>query len=597
MNYEIVFMLLLMCAALIAFVRELFPIEVTALGLLTVLVLTGTLEVTEALSGFSSTAVVAIGSLFVLSHALTKTGLLETIADRMGEGARTRSWPMMVLLLVLVSFGSGVLNNTAVVALSIPLVLKLCRRLKLSPSKVLMPLSFASILGGTLTLIGTSTNLLVNSVIVDAEQPPLGMFEFTIMGAILTAAGLLYIVLAARPLLPARVDSGDLTTKYRMGRFLTELTIEEDSRLVGLTLSGEQINDTYGVTVLEVIRGPAETHLEDCGTVSLKSGDLLVVQGELENILRFQREQQLTMLPDVELNDDQLVAGGQTLVEAWVSPGSSMIGRTLKQLDFHYHHGAWVLAISRVKTTLRKRVAEIKLRVADALLILIPRDRISGLERTGDAVVLSEREFSLRRSRRWWLVFVVLPLVIIAAAIGVLDIAAGAMAGAVLLLLFGVMTPQEAYRAIDWSVIFMIAAFVPVGHAFQVTGTADFLARSLLYASSWAPSEYAPHVVLALVYLATMALTQIASNNAAAVVVAPIALSLGPALGVDSRPFVFAVVFAASAAFMTPMGYQTNLMVHAAGQYRFTDYARFGAPLNLLVWLLSTVLIPVIWPF
>lgn len=597
MNYEIVFMLLLMCAALVAFVKELFPIEVTALGLLAVLVLTGTLEVKEALAGFSSTAVIAIGGLFVLSHALTKTGLLETIADRMGEGARSRPWPMIVLLLALVSIGSGILNNTAVVALSIPLVLKLCRRLHLSPSKVLMPLSFASILGGTLTLIGTSTNLLVNSVIVDAHQQPLGMFEFTIMGAVLAAAGLLYIVLAARPLLPARVDSGDLTTKYRVGRFLTELTLEENSRLVGLTLSGEQINDSYGVTVLEVIRGPAETHLEDCGTVSLKPGDLLVVQGELENIIRFQREQQLTMLPDVELHDDQLVAGGQTLVEAWVAPGSSMIGRTLKQLDFHHYHGAWVLAISRVKATLYRRVAEIKLRMADALLILIPRDRISGLERTGDAVVLSEREFSLRRRRRWWLVFVVLPLVIIAAATGLLDVAAGALVGAVVLLLFGVMTPQEAYRAVDWSVIFMIAAFVPVGHAFQVTGTADFLARSLLYASSWAPADFAPHVVLALVYLATMALTQVASNNAAAVVVTPIALSLGPALGVDSRPFVLAVVFAASAAFMTPMSYQTNLMVHAAGQYRFTDYVRFGSPLNLLVWLLAMVLIPLIWPF
>lgn len=597
MNYEIVFMLLLMGAALVAFVRELFPIEVTALALLAVLVLSGILEVRDALAGFGSTAVVAIGGLFVLSHALTKTGLLETIADRMGEGARNRPWPMIVLLLALVSFGSGVLNNTAVVALSIPLVLKLCRRLQLSPSKVLLPLSFASILGGTLTLIGTSTNLLVNSVIVDANEPPLGVFEFTVLGAVLAVAGLLYIIIAARPLLAARVESSDLTTKYRLGKFLTELTIEEDSKLVGQTLAGEKINERYGITVLEVICGSAETHLEDCGTVLLKPGDLLVVQGDLENIVRFQREQQATMMPDVELHDDQLVAGGQTLVEAWIAPGSSMIGRTLKQLDFHHYHGSWVLAISRLKATLYKRIADIKLRLADALLILIPRNRIAGLERTGDVVVLSEREFSLRRNRRWWLVLVVLPLVIIAAATGLLDIAAGALVGAVVLLLFGVMTPHEAYRAIDWSVIFMIAAFVPVGHAFQVSGTADFLARSLLSVSSWAPPELAPHVVLAMVYLVTALLTQVASNNAAAVVVAPIALSLGPALGVDSRPFVFAVCFAASAAFMTPMGYQTNLMVHAAGQYRFSDYLRFGAPLNLLVWILAMILIPVIWPF
>jgi di/tricarboxylate transporter len=596
MDYQVAFMLLLTGVALVAFVREFFPIEVTALGLLAVLVVTGTIEVSDALAGFSSTAVVAIGSLYVLSRALTKTGLLETIADRVGESARNRPWPMIVLLLLAVCFGSGVLNNTAVVALSIPLAMKMCRQLQLSPSKVLMPLSYASMLGGTLTLIGTSTNLLVNSVVVDSSQRPLGVFEFTVLGAILAAAGLLYIVLAARRLLPARAEIGGLTDKYQMGGYLTELKLGKDSKLVGHNLSEEHINERYRVTVLEVIRDPSETHLEDAGTLSLRPGDLLVVHGEFEDILRLQREQQLTLLPDVELGDDQLAAGGQ-LVEAWIAPGSRMIGRTLKQLDFHHRYGAYVLAIRRVRTTLFKRVADVSLRFADALLVLVARERVPTLEETNDLILFSEHEFFLRKGRRWWLVLVVLPLVVLAAATGALEIAAAAMVGAVVLLLFGVMTPQEAYRSVDWSVIFMVAAFVPVGHAFQVTGTADFLARGLLRASAWAPADLAPHAVLAMLYLVTAILTQVASNNAAAVVVAPIALSLGPALGVDSRPFVFAVCFAASAAYMTPMGYQTNLMVHAAGRYRFTDYVRFGAPLNLLVWVLATILIPVFWPF
>lgn len=597
MNVEVIFMLCLMGAALVAFVKELFPIEVTALGVLAVLVLTRTIGVEDALSGFSSTAVVAIGSLFVISHALTKTGLLETIADRIGDRAHDRPWPMIVLLLVLVSIGSGILNNTAVVALSIPLVMKLCRRLGVSPSKVLLPLSYASILGGTLTLIGTSTNLLVSTVVEEANQPPLGMFEFTLLGAVLTGAGLLYVILAARVMLPARADTGGLTEKYRVGAYLTELMLSEDSKLVGHSLSEEHINEQYNITVIEVIRGKSETHLVDVGMVSLQQGDFLIVQGELEDILRFQRDQQLTLLPDVKLTDEELAVGDQVLVETWVAPGSRMIGRTLKQLDFHHRYGAFVLAVHRRRSTLRKRVADIILHFADALLILIPRDRIGALEETGDIVVLSEREFFIRRERRWWLVLVVLPLVILAAASGLLDIGAGALVGAVVIMLFGVMTPQRAYRAVEWPVVFMIAAFVPVGYAFQVTGTADFLARSLIFASAWAPPDIAPHVVLAMVYLVTAVLTQVASNNAAAVVVAPIALSLGPALGVDSRPFVIAVCFAASAAFMTPMGYQTNLMVHAAGEYRFMDYVRFGTPLNLLAWVLATILIPVIWPF
>ncbi|UCD25334.1 MAG: anion permease, partial [Gemmatimonadota bacterium] len=232
-----------------------------------------------------------------------------------------------------------------------------------------------------------------------------------------------------------------------------------------------------------------------------------------------------------------------------------------------------------------------------ALLILIPPDRIPSLERDGNVVIFRERDVTLRKGRMWWLPLVVMPLVVLAAAFGALDIAAGALVGAVLLLLFGVITPQEAYRAVDWPVIFVIAAFVPVGHGFQVTGTADFLARTVLAIGSWAPVALLPYVVLAMVYIVTVVLTQVVSNNAAAVVVAPIALSLGPALGVDSRPFVIAVCFAASAAFMTPMGYQTNLMVHAAGEYRFSDYLRFGAPLNLLVGLLALILLPVVWPF
>jgi di/tricarboxylate transporter len=563
--------------------------------MLATLVLAGILDVDEALAGFSSNAAVAIGSLFVLSHSLTKAGVLEAMAARLGDTAGTRPWRTMTLLLVLVAVGSGILNNTAVVALSIPLALRLCHRFELSPSKVLLPLSFASILGGTLTLIGTSTNLLVNAVVEDSRQPPLAMFEFTRLGLVLAGVGLIYVLLAARRFLPARSAPGGLTRKYRVGEFLAELVVDEESKLVGENLSHEHVNERYGVTVLEVIRRPSQAYLEEAGTVLLQPDDLLVVQGEVEDILRLRQDFQLSTLPEAKL-DDELVAGGQ-LVEAWVAPGSRMIGRSLRQLDFHRRYGAYVLAISRAKTKLQRRVAEIPLRLGDALLILTPEPSVPKLETSGGLVIFSERKASLTRGHLWWLPIVVLPAVVLAAALGWLDIAAGALVGAVVVLLFGVITPQEAYRSVDWPVIFVIAAFVPVGHAFQATGTADFLARSVLLGSAWAPPELHPHVVLAMIYLVTALLTQVASNNAAAVVVTPIALSLGPALGVDSRPFVLAVCFAASAAFMTPMGYQTNLMVHTAGEYRFVDYIRFGAPLSLLAWVVTTLLIPVFWPF
>jgi di/tricarboxylate transporter len=571
---EIGFMLILMGLALVAFVREIFPIEVTALAIVAVLLITGIIEIDTAIAGFSSRAVVTIGSLFVLSRALIKTGLLETVADAISRKANHRPGLMTVVLLVAVAVGSGVLNNTAVVAVSIPLVMKLCRRVALSPSKALMPISYASILGGTLTLIGTSTNLLVSEVVVESGLPALGVFDFTPMGSVLLVVGLAYVVVAARHLLPQRTATGALTEKYRVADYLTEVILGEESTLVGTTLTNAHINEKYGVTVLEVIRGPSETHVGDVDAMSLRRGDRLVVQGALEDIL-----------------------GGQALVEAWVRPGSSMIGRTLKQLDFHFHLGGFVLAISRVGETLRTRVSDVVLRFADALLVLVPRDRISDLEETGDLVVLSEHDVHLRRAPYWWLVLVLLPMSVALAAFGVMDIAAGTLISSVLLLLFGVLTPVEAYRSVDWSVVFLIAAFVPLGHAVTSTGTAAFLAHNLLAASSWAPSDIAPYVVLSLIYLTTAVLTQIVSNSAAVIIATPIALSLAPELGVDWQPLVFAVAFAGSAAFMTPMGYQTNLMVYAAGEYRFLDYVRFGAPLNLLFWLLATFLIPFFWPF
>jgi di/tricarboxylate transporter len=597
MTLSIAFMLVLMAAALVAFVKELFPIEVTALGLLAILLASGVIEPQEALAGFSSTAVVAIACLFVLSHALTKTGLLETVADWVGDHAHARPELIMLLLLVAVSFGSGFLNNTAVVALSIPLVMKLCRRLDLSPSKVLLPLSYASILGGTLTLIGTSTNLLVSSLMEDAGVKPLGMFEISIAGTVMLVVGLVYILLTASRLLPSRAASGALTDRYLGGGFLTELVVGNGSVLIGHNLSEEHISERFGVTVLEIVRNHSETHLEDVATVGLRKSDHLVVQGELDDILRMRRELGLQLLPDAKLTDTDLTTGGQVLVEAWIAPGSQMAGRTLKQLDFHHHYGAFVLAVRRVGTTLKKRLGDVVLRLADALLILAPRERLDEMEASGDVKILSEHDVHLRRQPRWWVVLIVLPAVIVAAALGWVEIAAGALIGAIVLLLSRVITPEEAYRSMNWPVLFMIAAFVPVGHAFQVTGTADFLARGLLLVGRWVTPDLAPYVVLATLYLLTSALTQIASNSAAAIVVAPIALSLGPSLGVDSRPFVIAVCFAASAAFVTPMSYQTNLMVYVPGEYRFGDFLRFGIPLGLVMWILSVILIPIFWPF
>ncbi|MEM7356679.1 MAG: SLC13 family permease, partial [Acidobacteriota bacterium] len=506
MTFEIFFMLALIGVALVAFVKEVLPIEVTALGILAVLVVSGIVTADEAVAGFSSKAVVAIGGLFVLSHALMKTGLLEVAAEKLSERSKNRPWFGIGVLLCCTGVFSGFLNNTAMVALAIPLVMKLCGRLGISPSKVLLPLSYASIFGGTLTLIGTSTNLLVSAVVEEAGERPFTMFEFTRMGWVFLAAGLLYVLIFSKRLLPARAEVGAATEKYRMQGYLTELIVDDKSKLLGKNLIEAQLNERYAVTVLELVRQGdegEERHLEDVGRIRLQAGDHLIVQGTVDDILRMRKEQGISLLPDVKLDDKELAADGQVMAEAWITHNSRMIGRTLKGLNFHSEFGGFVLAIKRVGAVLRKKVARVQLRYTDSLLVLIPRSKLDKLRASEDLLVLSEQEVALRRGRLWWLIFLILPTVITLAALGWMKISAGVLVGSVLLLLLGILKPQDAYRSIDWSVIFLIAAFVPVGQAFVKTGTADFVASGILSVISWAPPHLAPYVALSTIYLVT----------------------------------------------------------------------------------------------
>ncbi len=596
MTWSIAFVLFLLLVALACFVKEWLPIEVTALGLVGALLASGLLTVEDAVAGFSNKAVIAIGALFVLSHALTKTGVLEVAADRMTRIGKHSPWLAVMILLCAVGVLSGFLNNTAVVAIFIPLTMDLCRRIDVSPSKVLIPLSYASIFGGTLTLIGTSTNLLVSAVTEEMGAPAFGMFEFTPLGAAMLVLGLAYVLLFARKLLPGTLGSGALTEKYKLDGYLTEVKVLEGSELAGQNPTEARIAEHYDTMVLAILRGK-ERYTTQIRRRKIVEGDVLIVEGSIENLVRMRKDLGVSLLSDKDLQDEEVAQEGRVMVEAIVAPVSGLVGQTLRLTDFRQHYGGFVLAIRRLGATLREKVADIPLQSADSLLLLIQRDRLDELRRSENLVVLSEIDIQLRRRRWWWLVLLVLPAVIVGAATGLMDIAASAMLGAIVLLIAGVLRPQEAYRAVEWPVIFMIAAFIPVGHVIIATGTADFLARGLLRVGQAFPENVAPFAVLSLVYFITSLLTQLVSNNAAAIIVAPLAFSLGEALGVDPRPFLVAVCFAASAEFMTPMGYQTNLMVYGPGNYRFLDYTRFGAPLNIGFWLLSSALIPVFWSF
>ena len=595
MTPEILLLLVLLGATLAAFVTELLPVEVTALALLSVLLLTGIVSVQEALSGFSNEAVVTVGAMFALSHAVAKTGLLETAAEWLSRAVGPRKWLGIALFLSIASLLSGFLNNTAVVAILIPLAIEFCRRFGLAPARILLPLSYASIFGGTLTLIGTSTNLLVSSLAADGGEEPLGMFEFAPLGAVFLVVGIVYVVVLGPKLLPDRDEAPTLVGKYQMAPFLTELRVAEGSKLIGQTVRDADLNRRYDVMVLAVLRGD-ERIVENLRQLPLAAGDLLVARGTVEGFVRLRGEQGLALLSD-KVPEAELAAGDQILAEALVPPNSSLIGRTLQELDFRRRHQAFVLAIRRLGATLHQRLAETPLRFSDTLLLVTTKGHLDELRRSEEILVTSELDLTLHRHRLWWLVFLVLPVAMTLAALGVVPIVAGALAACVVLLAVGAITPRETYRAVDWSVLFFIAAFVPLGDAMFNTGAADLVGSAILFPVRWLPAELAPWAAVSLLYLGTSLLTEVLTNNAAAILLTPIAIGMSHALGVDARPLVMAVCFAASASFMTPTGYQTNMMVYGPGNYRYRDYLRLGAPLNLIFWIVASLLIPRIWGF
>lgn len=596
MPLEALLLLVFLGAAFGAFFFELLPVDVTALTLLLALVASGLVPLDEGVAGFSNQGVLTIAGLFILSHALMRTGLLEVVGERLSRRFGHRRWIGVAVFLGLVALMSGFLNNTAVVAMTIPLGIEICRRLGISPSKVLMPLSFAAIFGGTLTLIGTSTNLLVSSIVMEAGQAPLGMFEFTPLGAVFLALGLGYVVLRAPRALPERASLESLTSDFQMTSYLTELRVVEGSKLVGRTVRIVRMSERYDVTVLAILRD-SERITENLRAQELQVGDTLVVRGTTGGLMRLRSDTGVALLSDVKMTDEELAGSEQVVVEALVVPNSGLIGRTLQEMDFRRSYGGFVLAIRRAEATLRERLARTPLRFADTLLIVTSRDRLGELRRGDELLVVSEIDLRLRRERLWWLPLLLIPLVMLLAATGLVDLLVGVLASVVLLLGLGVLNPLESYRPVDWRVVVFIAAFIPVGEAMFRSGLADLLAAGALVPGAFAPPALAPWVAVAVLYLITSLATETITNNAAAIVLTPVALAMAAELAVDPRPLIFSVCFAASASFMTPTGYQTNMMVYGAGNYRFADFTRFGAPLNLLFWLVASLLIPVLYPF
>ena len=583
------------------FVMEILPIEVTAMGAIGVLLLLDVLSWQEAISGFSNPAVITIGAIFIMSRALVKTGFLEVFADFLAKKGGNQKWLTISIFLLTVSIISGFINNTAAVAIFIPLAIDLCQRFRISPTKVLLPLSYAAIFGGTLTLIGTSTNLIVSSVMEEFKMAPFSMFEFTKLGIIFLVLGSLYNMIISKWFMPSRSIISSLTRKYHMGSFLTEFKIGEDSPLIGHSYGEMEITQKYNLQVYKIIRDSNNIRF-NLHNIIIREGDIFLVQINVKDMLKFKDDMKVLLLSDVKMNQAELTGKNHVIVEGIVSQQSALIGKTLQELDFRSRFGSFVLAVKRQRELLRNKIAHIRLKFSDTLLIMVPKERLDILRTSNDLIVLEELDIHLRYERYWWFSILVIPAVMLLATFGVIPIVKGAVLGAILLLVLRSLSIQDAYESISWSVIFLIASLIPLGTAIHNTNL-DKSIGDLIYvlgALIGGVENVNPIIILAVLYGVTFIMSAFVSNAAVAVMLTPIGILLASLIGdngIDSRPFLVAICFGASCSFMTPMGYQTNMMVYGPGQYRLKDFFQMGIPLTIIFWLAAVYWIPKFWPF
>ena len=588
MPLEAILTLTVLGAAIALFATERLPVDIVAVLALVTLAILGLVTPAQAISGFANEATITVAAMFVLSAGLLRTGALAALGRLF---ARVRiQWLFLLLVMATVATISAFVNNTAAVAVFLPLVLAATARNGVATSKVLIPLSYAAQFGGVCTLVGTSTNLLVNSLAKNLGHPGFSLFEFTALGVACSVAGIVYLSTAGRWLLPER-RAAQLSDTYELGKYITELRVMPRSTLIGKSVESAKLAEKYGVYVLELLRGEEKVWSPRSETIA--EGDVLLIRGDWSRVTELKEQARLELDPQFRLDDAQLQPGDKVLLEVMVAPNSRFVGHTLKVLDFHWHYNATVLAIHRRGQVLREKLRDVALSVGDILLMVTTPEEVRAMRENPNVVVIKEREEGSAMRRRAPIALLIMAAVLVVSGLSLLPIVIAALIGSVAMVLTRCLPPEDAYGAIDWRVIVMIAGVLPLGLALQSSGAAEILAANTL----GRVGEHGPVVVLAVLYLLALVLSELMSNAAAAVLLVPIAWSTATTLGYSPTPFLVAVTFAASTSFSTPVGYQTNTMVYNLGNYRFTDFMKVGIPLNLIFWVIGVTLIPLLWPF
>lgn len=590
MTVEIAIMMGVILLAIILFSLERVPPDVTALGLMLLVTLAGLIPPEEAFAGFGSEVVLMILGLLILTAALIQTGVVDFLGQFILSKVGDNQQRFILLLMTASALLSAFMSNTGATAFFLPVILSISRQMKMPPSKLLMPLAFSAILASSVTLIGTSTNLVISGLLVNAGLEPLGMFELTVVGIPILLIGLLYMMVFGQHLIPEREYNEDYTDDFGIQPYLSEVEILPDSILVGKTLENIGFGSDLDLTVVRIVRDDKEYHAPGAD-LKLESGDVLLVEGSPEKLLTIEQTQGLKLKPRRKIGDVAFESEEIGLYQVVLLPNSRMIGRTLKGLKFRERYHLQVLGINRSGAKIHQQLSKVRLAAGDELLIQGNRDQLVILDRENSLRLTRPVRWRTLRKNRAILVVGLFTISIALAALEIVSLPVSVLTAAFLSFVTRIITPEEAYRSVEWRVLIIIGSMLAIGQAMDMTGTASFLASMIV---RWT-HQLDPIWLLMGFFMLSMLLTQPMSNQAAAVVIVPIAIQLALQLGLNPRTFAVMIAVGASASFLTPLE-PAALLVYGPGNYRFSDFPKVGGLLTLLILVVAILIVPQIWP-
>lgn len=587
---QMILLLGILAVALVLFVFGWMPADAVALGVLLALILAGVIPIDRAFAGFGSETVIMILGLLIMTAALLRTGVVDQAGRLILRKAGDNSDRLILFVMIGAAGLSAFISNTAATAFFLPVAMGVAARARVSPSKILMPLAFASILSSSVTLVSTSTNIVVSGLMTGYGMPPMRMFELAPVGVPIAVAGLVYMLLVGRRLIPSRAPTGDLAEEFGLRPYLTEALVLPDSRLVGKTLAESGLGRDLDLTVLAVVREKTR-YLAPRAHMKLAGGDVLLVEGRRDEILKIKDTAGIEIKADAKLSDPDLQTEDTRLAEVILLPRSPLIGRTLKGIGFRERYGLQVLAINRHGESIRRKISQVRLKMGDVLFVQGHRSNIAALDEDDTIRTLGAVDGGRPHLRRAPVAIAIFIGALAAGTAGLLSFPVAVLMGAVLAFLTRCLTPEEAYREVDWTVLILIGSMLAVGAAMEHTGTAKFLAGRIVDLARGA----GPVALLSGFFALTVLLTQPMSNQAAAVVVLPVAVQTALQLSLNPRTFAMMVAVAASTSYLTPLE-PSCLMVYGPGRYRFADFLKVGGLLTVIIYLVSIVLVPRIWP-